>query len=87
MGTLIFFAMLAVVGYFALVPLKAAAEYRFRGKFSLTAEGIGFLACGLLALIYWLGGGWLTSFLLLGAGIAAGAGIRTVKGNDQRYLE
>ncbi len=79
--------MLAVVGYFAIVPLRAAAEYRFRGKFSLTAEGLGFLGCGVLALFFWLFGGVFNAFLLLGIGIAAGAGIRSMKGNDQRYIE
>lgn len=82
-GAIIFYAMMAVVGYFALVPLKAAAEYRFRGKLGLTVEGIGFLACAVLA--FFTGG--LTGFLLLGGGIVAGAGIRSIKGNDQRYLE
>ncbi len=83
--TIIFFGMMAVVSYFALVPLKAAAEYRFRGKFSLTAEGIGFLACAVLALLSGIAS--LTGFLLLGAGIVAGTGIRSIKGNDRRYLE
>lgn len=81
--TIIFWAMASVVGYFALVPLKAAAEYRFRGKLGLTVEGVAFLACAVGAIFT----GGLTGFLLLGGGIVAGAGIRSVKGNDQRYLE
>jgi hypothetical protein len=87
LSTLFFFGMLSVVTYFGLVPLKAAAEYRFRGKFSLTAEGLGFLGCGALALLYWLFAGGFIPFLLLGLGVAAGAGIRSMKGNDQRYIE
>ena len=87
LNALLFFAMLSVVTYFGLVALKAAAEYRFRGKFSLTAEGLGFLGCGAFALICWLSGGVFNAFLLLGLGIAAGAGIRSIKGNDQRYIE
>jgi len=84
-STIIFFGMMAVVGYFAIVPLKAAAEYRFRGKTSLTIEGVGFLACAVLALLS--GIATLPGFLLLSGGIAAGAGIRSMKGNDQRYIE
>lgn len=84
-STIIFFGMMAVVGYFAMVPLKAAAEYRFRGKAGLTIEGVGFLGCAVLALLS--GIGTLPGFLLLSAGIAAGAGIRTMKDNDQRYIE
>lgn len=76
---------MAVVGYFGLVPLRAAAEYRFRGKLGLTLEGIGFLCCVVFALFSGIGS--LTGFLMLSAGIAAGAGIRSIKGNDRRYLE
>ena len=75
--------MASVVGYFAMVPLKAAAEYRFRNKLGLTVEGLAFLGCIVGAALT----GGLGSFLLLGGGIVAGAGIRSVKGNDQRYLE
>jgi hypothetical protein len=82
-----FFAMMSVVGYFAMVPLKAAAEYRFRGKTGLTIEGLGFLGCAVVALLSFMSGGVLTGFLLLSGGIAAGAGLRTMKGNDQRYLD
>jgi len=82
-STIVFYAMMAVVGYFAVVPLKAAAEYRFRGKLGLTVEGVGFAACAVLALV----SAPFVGFLLLGGGIVAGAGLRSMKGNDQRYLE
>ncbi len=83
LATIVFWAMAAVVGYFAIVPLKAAAEYRFRGKLGLTVEGIAFLACAVAAIFT----GGITGFLLLGGGIVAGTGIRSVKGNERRYLE
>jgi hypothetical protein len=82
-ATIVWAVMATVVGYFAMVPLKAAAEYRFRNKLGLTLEGLAFLGCIVGA--FFTGG--LTSFLLLGGGIVAGAGIRSVKGNEQRYLE
>lgn len=82
-GSIIFWTMAAVVGYFSLIPLKAAAEYRFRGKFGLTVEGIGFAVCLLAAIAT----GGFAGYALLGAGIAAGAAIRSRSDNDQRYLE
>ncbi|MCH2043268.1 MAG: hypothetical protein MK212_03950 [Saprospiraceae bacterium] len=77
--------MMAVVAIFGLIPLKAAAEYRFRNKLGLTIEGGAFLACAAYGGLV-LGAG-LGGFLLLGGGIAAGVGIRSIKGNEQRYLE
>ncbi|WCL80641.1 hypothetical protein PPO43_11740 [Saprospira sp. CCB-QB6] len=84
-GSIIFWTMAAVVGYFSLIPLKAAAEYRFRGKLGLTVEGIGFAVCLLAAIT--MGTGGFAGYALLGAGIAAGAAIRSRSDNDQRYLE
>ena len=79
----LFWAMFSAVGYFAYVPLKAAAASRFRGKDSLTIEGIAFLALAVGAILIGGAAGWL----MLGTGIVAGAGMRSRKGNENRYLD
>jgi hypothetical protein len=84
MFTIAFLGMFAVVVIFGLIPLKTAAEYRFRSKFSLTAEGIAFLVCAVFGLLNFA---TLTGFFILSAGIVAGATIRSSKGYNDRYLD
>ena len=83
--TYLIWVMVAVVAIFGLIPLKAAAEYRFRNKLGLTIEGIAFLACAVFG--GFLAATTLSSIVVLGGGIAVGIGIRSIKGNEQRYLE
>ncbi len=80
MMTFILGGMAAIVAIFGLIALKAGAEYRFRGKMGLAIEGIAFLACAVVGM-------FTASIALLGIGIAAGIGMRQIKGNDQRYIE
>lgn len=79
MGTLIYIVLLGALGYFAFRPLRAAAEYRFR-KPKLVMEGLVFLGIALVGL-------FSGSFLLLGAGAAAGVALHSREDNNRRYLE
>lgn len=78
--TFVLGAMAAVVAIFGLVALKAGAQYRFRGKMGLAIEGTAFLACAVVGL-------FMGSLPILGIALAAGVGMRQIKGNDQRYIE
>lgn len=84
-GTIVIWALAALVGMFGLVALKAGAEYRFRGKTGLLIEGIGFLLCAVYGAFF--APTILASLVVLGGGIAVGTGIRAIKGNDKRYIE
>lgn len=80
METIFIIGLSLLVTYFGLVPLKAGAEYRFRGKTGLLIEGLTFLAIAVVGILTWT---WVWPAI----GAAAGIGIRQIKGNDQRYLE
>jgi len=80
---LLYFMLMAVVGYFAWKPLKLAAEYRFRSKFGHTIEGIGFAAVILFSILNIAN---FTGIVLLALGTAIGISLHSKKNND-RYLD
>jgi hypothetical protein len=79
MAFLIALAMAAVVAIFGLIPLREAAEYRFKNQLGKTLKGGAFLACAVIGLLTPGFAGWL----LLGGGIAVGMGLQAT---DRKLL-
>lgn len=77
METIVIIGLSLLVAYFGLEPLKAGAQYRFRGKTGLLIEGLAFLGVAAFGLITWT---WVVPAI----GAAAGIGIRQMTDNRKR---
>ena len=74
--------MAMIIMGFAAIPLRRAAEYRFRGQFGNTAKGLILLGFALFGFITSGIAGWL----LLGGGIALGAGLLATEDSNTKFL-
>jgi hypothetical protein len=75
--TIAIIALAALTAIMALIPLKAGAAYRFRGKQLLLIEGLGLLACAVLGVLTW------NVWLLAGSSLV-GLGISQLPNSHKR---
>ncbi len=75
--TIAIIALAALTTIMALIPLKAGAAYRFRGKQLLLIEGLGLLACAVIGVL------WGNVWLLAGSSLV-GLGISQLPNSHKR---